>query len=102
MVLNNSTIYDVSQYTNIYWLICNGTINRHILYSANDLIYYIGNIIMDENIYSETAVSKFMNKNLYYGDPVLKKYYENKIRVNNGLHWSNYPLVMGMCFCVFP
>ena len=31
---------------------------------------------MDENIYSETAVSKFMNKNLFFGDPVLKKYYE--------------------------
>ena len=31
---------------------------------------------MDENIYSETEVSKFMNKNLFFGDPVLKKYYE--------------------------
>ena len=31
---------------------------------------------MDENIYSETTVSKFMNKNLFFGDPVLKKYYE--------------------------
>jgi len=31
---------------------------------------------MDENIYSETTVSKFMNKNLFFGDPVLKKYFE--------------------------
>lgn len=31
---------------------------------------------MDENIYSETTVSKFINKNLFFGDPVLKKYFE--------------------------
>ena len=31
---------------------------------------------MDGNIYSETAISKFMDTNLFFNDPTLKKYYE--------------------------
>lgn len=31
---------------------------------------------MDENIYSKSVISRFMDKNLFFGDPVLKKYYE--------------------------
>lgn len=31
---------------------------------------------MDENIYSKPVINRFLNKNLFFNDPVLKKYYE--------------------------
>ena len=31
---------------------------------------------MDGNIYSDAAISKFMDKNLFFNDSTLKKYYE--------------------------
>ena len=31
---------------------------------------------MDETIYSKSVITQFMNKNLFFNDPILKKYYE--------------------------
>jgi len=31
---------------------------------------------MDENIYSKPVINRFLNKNFFFNDPVLKKYYE--------------------------
>ena len=31
---------------------------------------------MDETIYSKSVIARFMNKNLFFNDPILKKYYE--------------------------
>ena len=33
---------------------------------------------MDENIYSKPVINRFLNKNLFFNDPVLKKYYEDE------------------------
>jgi len=31
---------------------------------------------MDENLYSKPVINRFLNKNFFFNDPVLKKYYE--------------------------
>ena len=31
---------------------------------------------MDENLYSKPVINRFLNKNLFFNDPILKKYYE--------------------------
>ena len=32
---------------------------------------------MDDSIYSEAVINRFMLKNLFFNDATLKKYYEN-------------------------